>query len=56
MLGDFRLKVFEALSATGSFTRAAEQLGISQPAVSQNIAELGRAAWHKPACCEPEYC
>lgn len=40
MLGDFRLKVFEALSATGSFTRAAEQLGISQPAVSQNIAEL----------------
>ena len=40
MFGDFRLKVFMTLSRTGNFTRAADELGISQPAVSQNIAEL----------------
>ena len=37
---DSRIKVFLAASAEGSFTRAAASLGISQPAVSQNIAEL----------------
>ncbi|MBO5943413.1 MAG: LysR family transcriptional regulator [Bacteroidales bacterium] len=40
MLEDFRLKVFLALAAEKSFTEAAKKLGISQPAVSQNIAEL----------------
>lgn len=40
MFGDFRLQVFMALSRTGNFTRAADELGISQPAVSQNIAGL----------------
>lgn len=40
MFGDFRLQVFMALSRTGNFTRAADVLGISQPAVSQNIAGL----------------
>ena len=40
MLEDFRLKVFITLSQERSFTRAAEQLCISQPAVSQNISEL----------------
>ena len=40
MLEDFRLKVFMAVSEEGNFTRAARTLGISQPAVSQNIAEL----------------
>ena len=40
MLEDFRLKVFMAVSEEGNFTRAARALGISQPAVSQNIAEL----------------
>lgn len=39
---DFRLKIFIAVIETGSFTKAAAQLGISQPAVSQNIAELER--------------
>ena len=39
MLEDFRLKVFEAVAKSGSFTAAARQLGVSQPAVSQNIAE-----------------
>ena len=40
MLEDFRLKIFEAVVKTGSFTKAALLLDISQPAVSQNIAEL----------------
>lgn len=40
MLEDFRLKVFMAVEREGNFTRAASNLGISQPAVSQNIAEL----------------
>ena len=40
MLEDFRLKVFMAVEREGNFTRAARTLGISQPAVSQNIAEL----------------
>ena len=39
-MDDSRIKVFLAASAEGSFTRAAASLGISQPAVSQNIAEL----------------
>ncbi len=38
----FRLMVFEAVWTTGSYTKAARQLGITQPAVSQNIAELER--------------
>lgn len=40
MLEDFRLKIFEAVAREGSFTKAAVSLGITQPAVSQNIAEL----------------
>ncbi len=40
MLEDFRLKVFTTVAEEGSFTRAARRLGISQPAVSQNVAEL----------------
>lgn len=35
-----RLVVFDAVVAAGSFTRAAEELGISQPAVSRQIAGL----------------
>lgn len=37
---DFRLKIFLTVAAEGSFTKAASVLGISQPAVSQNISEL----------------
>lgn len=40
MITDFRLKIFEAVASCKSFTKAAKALGISQPAVSQNIAEL----------------
>lgn len=42
MLEDFKLKVFMAVAENGSFTIAAKALGITQPAVSQNIAELER--------------
>ena len=40
MLEDFKLKIFVTVAAEGSFTKAARTLGITQPAVSQNIAEL----------------
>ena len=40
MFEDFRLKIFVAVAEEGSFTKAAEKVGVSQPAVSQNIAEL----------------
>lgn len=44
MLEDFRLRVFARVAEQGSFTAAARTLGVSQPAVSQNIAELERFA------------
>lgn len=37
---DFRLKVFITVTQTRSFTEAARLLGVSQPAVSQNVAEI----------------
>lgn len=43
MFEDFRLKVFMTLAEKGSFTMAAKALGVSQPAVSQNIAELEKS-------------
>lgn len=43
MFDDFRLKVFMAVAREGSFTRAAGELKISQPAVSQNVSELEKA-------------
>ncbi len=42
MLEDFRLQVFMAVCRERSFTKAAAELSVSQPAVSQNIAELER--------------
>lgn len=39
-MDDFRLKVFVTAARTLSFTRAAEELFISQPAVSKHIGEL----------------
>lgn len=44
MIEDFRLRVFSAVASLGSFTAAARALGVSQPAVSQNIADLERFA------------
>lgn len=44
---DFRLQVFMAVCRERSFTKAAAELGVSQPAVSQNIAELERVVGMK---------
>ena len=44
MIEDFRLNVFAKVAALGSFTAAARALGISQPAVSQHVAELEKYA------------
>ena len=40
MFEDSRINVFMAVCDEGSFTKAAKRLGISQPAVSQNISEI----------------
>jgi molybdate transport repressor ModE-like protein len=42
MLEDNRIRIFLAVVDCGSFTAAAARLRITQPAVSQNIAELER--------------
>lgn len=43
MFEDSRISIFMAVAREGSFTRAAKAIGISQPAVSQNIAEIEKA-------------
>lgn len=47
MFEDFRLRVFVQVAATGNFTAAARALGVSQPAISQHIAELEKSAGGK---------
>lgn len=42
-MSDFRLKVFRSVARNLSFTRASEELYISQPAVSRHIQELEAA-------------
>lgn len=44
MFDDFRLKVFLAVARERSFTKAASELDVTQPAVSQNVSELEKAA------------
>lgn len=44
MLEDNRIRIFKAVTEEGNFSRAARSLGITQPAVSQSIAELEREA------------
>ena len=44
MFEDFRLRAFAEVARTGSFTAAAKALGVSQPAISQHIAELEKFA------------
>lgn len=39
-MDDFRLRVFITAAKTLNFTKCAEQLYISQPAVSKHIGEL----------------
>lgn len=43
MFEDFRLNVYVAVAREGSFTKAAAALGVSQPAVSQNVADLEKS-------------
>ena len=43
MLEDFRLKVFITVATHRSFTKAAAELNITQPAVSQHISELEKS-------------
>lgn len=50
MVDRFRLKVFVTLAECGSFSAAARALGISQPAVSQNVAELEKYAGTRLLC------
>lgn len=40
MFTDFRLEIFRAVARTGSFTAAAKAMGVTQPAISQNIGLL----------------
>jgi len=40
MLEDTRLRIFVTVAELSGFTAAARQLGLSQPAISQNITEL----------------
>ncbi len=47
MIEDYRLKIFVTAARFGSFSTAARHLGVSQPAVSQNIAELEKFAGTK---------
>lgn len=42
MFEDSRLNIFVTVIKEGSFTKAAKSLGISQPAVSQNIVGIER--------------
>jgi len=42
-----QLKVFEAVARLNSFTRAAEELHLSQPAVSMQIKQLAEASEHE---------
>ena len=52
MLDARRLLTFRAVAHHGSFSRAAEALALSQPAVSQQVAalerELGASCWPRP--------
>ena len=39
-MNDFRLKVFRSVAKNLSFTKAAQELFISQPAITKHIQEL----------------
>ena len=43
MIEDFKIRVFLTVAAEGSFTRAARSLGITQPAVSMQVADLEKS-------------
>ncbi|MDE6348026.1 MAG: LysR family transcriptional regulator, partial [Bacteroides sp.] len=39
-MSDFRLKVFQAVAKNLSFTKASQELFISQPAITKHVQEL----------------
>lgn len=43
MFEDTKINIFMAVAEEKSFTKAARKLGISQPAVSQNIADIEKS-------------
>lgn len=47
MFTDFRLEVFMSVARTGNFTAASRAMGVSQPAISQNISTLEQALGEK---------
>ncbi len=40
-MSDFRLKVFQSVAKNLSFTKASQELFVSQPAITKHIQELG---------------
>ena len=48
MITDFRLKVFKTVADRLSFTKAAAELLISQPAVTRHISELEKQVSSNP--------
>ena len=40
-MSDFRLKVFLSVAKNLSFTKASQELFVSQPAITKHIQELG---------------
>lgn len=47
MFTDFRLEIFMAVARTGNFTATSRLMGVSQPAISQNIINLERSLGEK---------
>ena len=39
-MSDFRLKVFQSVAKNLSFTKASQELFVSQPAIKKNIKEM----------------
>ena len=42
-MSDFRLKVFQSVAKNLSFTKASQELFVSQPAITKHIQELEAA-------------
>ena len=44
-MSDFRLKVFQSVAKNLSFTKASQELFVSQPAITKHIQELEATAF-----------
>ena len=45
-MSDFRLKVFQSVAKNLSFTKASQELFVSQPAITKHIQELEAAEFN----------